>query len=100
MSGWVAGAIALGAGAQAYSSDQAASSAEASASDTNATNLYMYNRSRKDQKKWRNAWKKGLKELRNPDSGIGTFQFDLQGDQGYNFARDEALRGTSRQFAA
>lgn len=98
---WVSPALqAGGAIYSAYQGNQAADAAADAAKKDREMQLYMYNQTRKDQKPWRQSGNRALNKLNNKNTGIGTFDFNLEADPGYIFARDEALKGTSRQFAA
>ena len=99
--GWgIPAAIVGGAAINALSGNKAADSAENAADAAADAQLYMYKKDRKSQKKWRAAGKKGLRKLQNKNNGIGSFEFNLEDDPIYNFAIDEAMRGTGRQYAA
>ena len=75
----------------------------------------QYNQTRKDLKPWRTAGANALNQYEDQIGGYnanlpqynqaeynpgGEFNFNLEADPGFNFARDEALKATSRQHAA
>ena len=116
MTFWVAGAVVVGAGINAYSSNKASKAQQQSVSDANAESAREYDqtrqdqldllaRQREDQAPWLAAGKNALAQLATGTGAYGDLirpfgLSDFQADPGYGFRLSEGEKGIQRAASA
>ncbi len=106
----IIGSSVLGAVSSNNASSKAAKAQQRATDQSIGEQRRQYDQNRKDMMPWRDA---GVNALNQYEGMIGQdagampefnnttqFNFDLQADQGYNFARDEAIKATNRAAGA
>lgn len=116
MTFWVAGAVVVGAGINAYSSSQASKAQQQSVGDANAEAAREYDltrgdqidllkQQRADQQPWLDAGKSSLAQLASGTAAGGSLVkpfslSDFQADPGYDFRLSEGEKGIQRAASA
>lgn len=101
MTFWVAGAVVVGAGINAYASSKSSKDQKNAAKDANSANLYMYNQTRDDQQPYRDLGYAALPQIQQlmGESGDVSTQ-DVLNDPGYQFGLSEGTRALQGSAAA
>jgi len=101
---WIA--VAVGGGAalsfigNQLASDSAADAQRSAANAANATQLAMFNQTRKDQTPWRDAGKQALGQMQDQQYQQDFTMNDFKTDPGYNFRLQEGMKALERSAAA
>lgn len=96
----IGGAAVLGYFGSQQAGNRAADAQRDAANQSNEMQRYMYDQTRNDQKKWREAGESALGRLVDP-SMMRTFQAsDFQKDPGYDFRLQQGQRGLEASAAA